>query len=158
MTRVSFNVGQVLHWRLELMNQILEKSIDATEKFWYNWKYICVHLNVEILLKEVCNIAMWPASQPFHRSELLKICYKFLLKILGDWKIIYEWWIEWGLGLHITWQWCQKVKNIGGGGETEVIGGDNLPSPVRIGLTDLQNIGGASGSPGPPSFGITAVK
>ena len=25
-----------------------------------------------------------------------------------------------------------------------VIGGDNLPSPVQIGLTDLQNIGGAS--------------
>ena len=29
-----------------------------------------------------------------------------------------------------------------------VIGGDNLPSPVRIGLTDLPNIGGASGPPG----------
>ena len=25
------------------------------------------------------------------------------------------------------------------------IGGDNLPSPVEIGLTDLPNIGGASG-------------
>ena len=32
-----------------------------------------------------------------------------------------------------------------------VIGGDNLPSPVVIGLTDLKNIGGgASGPPGPP--------
>ena len=32
-----------------------------------------------------------------------------------------------------------------------VIGGDNLPSLVRIGLTGLQNIGGgASGPPGPP--------
>ena len=31
-----------------------------------------------------------------------------------------------------------------------VIGGDNLPSLVRIGLTDLQNIEGASGPPGPP--------
>ena len=31
-----------------------------------------------------------------------------------------------------------------------VIGGDNLPSPVVIGLTDLPNIGGASGPPGPP--------
>ena len=31
-----------------------------------------------------------------------------------------------------------------------VIGGDNLPSPVRIGLTDLKNIGGASGPVGPP--------
>ena len=31
-----------------------------------------------------------------------------------------------------------------------VIGGDNLPSPVQIGLTDLPNIGGASGPPGPP--------
>ena len=31
-----------------------------------------------------------------------------------------------------------------------VIGGDNLPSPVQIGLTDLQDIGGASGPPGPP--------
>ena len=40
-----------------------------------------------------------------------------------------------------------------------VIGGDNLPSPVRIGLTDLQNIWGASGPPGPPvpaSLGIDA--
>ena len=37
-----------------------------------------------------------------------------------------------------------------------VIGGDNLPSPVEIGLTDLPNIGGASGPPGPPSSGITA--
>ena len=31
-----------------------------------------------------------------------------------------------------------------------VIGGDNLPSPVGIGLTDLPNIGKASGPPGPP--------
>ena len=31
-----------------------------------------------------------------------------------------------------------------------VICGDNLPSPVGIGLTDLPNIGGASGPPGPP--------
>ena len=36
-----------------------------------------------------------------------------------------------------------------------VIGGDNLPSPVQIGLTDLQNIGGASGPHGPTSSGIT---
>ena len=36
-----------------------------------------------------------------------------------------------------------------------VIGGDNLPSLVRIGLTDLQNIGGASG---PPGSGITEVQ
>ena len=39
------------------------------------------------------------------------------------------------------------VKNIGG---PVVIGGENLPSPVRVGWTDLQNIGGASGPPGPP--------
>ena len=38
-----------------------------------------------------------------------------------------------------------------------VIGGDNLPSPVRIGLTVLQNIGGASGPPGPPGSGTTAI-
>ena len=38
-----------------------------------------------------------------------------------------------------------------------VIGGDNLPSPVGIGLTDLKNIGGASGPPGPPGSGITAI-
>ena len=31
-----------------------------------------------------------------------------------------------------------------------VIGGDNLPSLVRIGLTDLKNIGVVSGPPGPP--------
>ena len=37
------------------------------------------------------------------------------------------------------------------------IGGDNLPSPVRIGLTDLTNIGGASGPPGPPGSGTTAL-
>ena len=34
-----------------------------------------------------------------------------------------------------------------------VIGGDNLPSPVPIGLNDLKNIGG--GPPGPLGFGIT---
>ena len=39
-----------------------------------------------------------------------------------------------------------------------VIGGDNLPSPVRIGLTDLQNIGGGgSGPPGPPGSGTTEL-
>ena len=37
----------------------------------------------------------------------------------------------------------------------KVIGGDNLPSLVGIGLTDLPNIGGASGPPGPPSSGTT---
>ena len=31
-----------------------------------------------------------------------------------------------------------------------VIGGDNLPAPVGIGLTDLPIIGGASGPPGAP--------
>ena len=30
------------------------------------------------------------------------------------------------------------------------------PPPVGIGLTDLPNIGGASGPPGPPSSGTTA--
>ena len=39
-----------------------------------------------------------------------------------------------------------------------VIGGDNLPSPVGIGLTDLPNIGGASGPPGPLGSGITEDK
>ena len=40
-----------------------------------------------------------------------------------------------------------------------VIVGDNLSSPVGIGLTDVPNIGGggASGSPGLPVSGITAV-
>ena len=41
-----------------------------------------------------------------------------------------------------------------------MIGGDNLPSPVGIGLTDLPNIGGGDpgppGPPGPPGSGITA--
>ena len=37
-----------------------------------------------------------------------------------------------------------------------VIGGDNLPSPVRIGLTDLENIGGPPGPP--PRSGITAFE
>ena len=31
-----------------------------------------------------------------------------------------------------------------------VIGGDNLPSPVRIGLTDLTNIGGPVAPLAPP--------
>ena len=39
-----------------------------------------------------------------------------------------------------------------------VIGGDNLSSPVQIGLTDLTNIGGASGPPGPPGSVTTAFK
>ena len=38
------------------------------------------------------------------------------------------------------------------------IGGDNLPSLVGLGLTDLPNIGGASGPPGHPGSGITAVR
>ena len=46
------------------------------------------------------------------------------------------------------------MKNIGG---PVVIGGDNLPSLVRIGLSDLQNIGEASGPPGPPGSGTTEV-
>ena len=37
-----------------------------------------------------------------------------------------------------------------------VIGGDNLPSLVRIRLTDLPNIVGGSGPTGPPGSGITA--
>ena len=40
------------------------------------------------------------------------------------------------------------VKNIGGASAV-VIGEDNLPSPVEIGLSDLPNIGGAIGPPGP---------
>ena len=36
-----------------------------------------------------------------------------------------------------------------------VISGNNLPSPIVIGLTDLPNIGGATGPPGPPGSGIT---
>ena len=39
-----------------------------------------------------------------------------------------------------------------------VIDGDNLPSPVGIGLTDLPNIGGASGPPGPPGSGTTELE
>ena len=35
-----------------------------------------------------------------------------------------------------------------------VIGGENLPSPVEIGLTDQKNIGG--GGQWPPGSGITA--
>ena len=33
-----------------------------------------------------------------------------------------------------------------------VIGGDNLPSPVGIGLTDLPNIGWGQWPPWPPQF------
>ena len=49
-------------------------------------------------------------------------------------------------------QCCWQVKNIGVPVE---IGGDNLASLVGIGLTDLPNIGEASGPHGPPGSGIT---
>ena len=39
-------------------------------------------------------------------------------------------------------------------GRPVVIGGDNLPSPVGIGLTDPPNIGRASG---PPGSGTTVI-
>ena len=38
-----------------------------------------------------------------------------------------------------------------------VIGGDNLPAPVEIGLADLPNIGGPVAPLVPPDFGITEV-
>ena len=38
-----------------------------------------------------------------------------------------------------------------------VIGGDNLPSPVGIGLTNLTNIIGASGPPGPHGSDIIVL-
>ena len=41
------------------------------------------------------------------------------------------------------------MKNFGGGGAVG-IDWDNLPSLVEIGLTDLPNIGGGRGPPGPP--------
>ena len=46
-----------------------------------------------------------------------------------------------------------RWKTLGG---PVVIGGDNLPSLVWIGLTDLQNIGGPV-VPRPPSSGTTKV-
>ena len=48
-----------------------------------------------------------------------------------------------------------RWKTLGG---AVVIGGENMPSPVRVGLTDLQNIEGASGPPGPPGSGTTALR
>mgnify|MGYP007015458711 CR=1 FL=1 len=45
-----------------------------------------------------------------------------------------------------------RWKTLGG---PVVIGGDNLPSPVELGFTELPNIGGASGPPGPPGSGTT---
>ena len=47
----------------------------------------------------------------------------------------------------ISIQWCLKVKNFGG---PVVIGGDNQPSPVGIGLTDPPNIGGPVAPLAPP--------
>ena len=41
------------------------------------------------------------------------------------------------------------------GGGPVVIGGENLPSPVQIGLSDLQNIGGPLASLAPPGSGTT---
>jgi hypothetical protein len=46
---------------------------------------------------------------------------------------------------NVPCQWCRKVKNFGGARLPVVIGGDNLPSPVGIGLSNLPNIGRASG-------------
>ena len=43
------------------------------------------------------------------------------------------------------------------GGGAVGIGGDNLPVLVGIGLTDLLNIGGASGPPDPPGSGIAEL-
>ena len=51
-------------------------------------------------------------------------------------EIIIYYYLEISKILIPIWQWCRKVKNIGGASS------DNLPSPVRIGLTDLPNIGG----------------
>ena len=62
------------------------------------------------------------------------------------------------LGMFMFWQInvtrplssaCKSylVCSDAGTGGPVVIGGDNLPSPVGIGLTDLPNIGGASGTP-----------
>ena len=44
-------------------------------------------------------------------------------------------------------------------GGAAVIGGDNLPSPAAIGLTDLPNIGGpvAPLAPPPAGYGITEL-
>ena len=40
-----------------------------------------------------------------------------------------------------------------------VLGGENVPPLVEIGLTDLPNIGGGvSGPPGPPGSGITGSR
>ena len=51
-----------------------------------------------------------------------------------------------------------RMRKTLGGPVAVVIGGDNLPSPVGIGLTDLPNIGGgASGPLGPPSSGTTDI-
>ena len=44
------------------------------------------------------------------------------------------------------------------GGGPVVIGGDNLPSLVRIGLTDLQNIGDPPGSPGSGTTAMALTK
>ena len=46
-----------------------------------------------------------------------------------------------------------RWKNLG---VPVIKGGQNLPPMDGIGLTDLPNIGGASGPPGPPGSGITA--
>ena len=39
-----------------------------------------------------------------------------------------------------------------------IIGGNNLPSLVGIGLTDLPNMGRGSGPPAPPGSGITGYR
>ena len=46
-------------------------------------------------------------------------------------------------------------KHWGGQYTAVVIGGDNLPTPGRIGLTDLQNIGG--GGQWPPGSGTAVI-
>ena len=52
---------------------------------------------------------------------------------------------------------CSDAGRWKASGVPVVIGGNNLPSPVGIGLTNLPNIGGSCGPPGSPGSGITEL-
>ena len=76
----------------------------------------------------------------------------YRVSIVGDCEFAESWyWIQFVplFWIHLRRQWCRKLKKFGGRGAI-VIGGDNLPSPVEIGLTDLPNIAGPVAPLAPP--------
>ena len=92
-----------------------------------------------------CNFEFWQIAYYLSEIDLTKLMQNEMSKSKGESNI--------GAIFHMNnMQWCRKVKTLG---VPVVIGGDNLPSPVGIGLTDLPNILGRHWPPWPPGSGIT---